>query len=332
MNRNRGLLALVCTLIALACALFQVPIVSGLVWLGHSLSQPLPEDLPPLAIALSPADTPQLPRGPGQAQPVTLVEMRWDQRADPEVRRLADKYRLPFTLLKSHLAFASCGVAAADGMFWPRLPAGEDDSRLKKQPGEALARTRAAAAVLARYRRETGSIAGALTAWKIGVVRSLHALGGIGRGIEEVTDALRRRLPAFDFNAARRYLCSVWGLSLALEARWPAQNLRASPQAGTKDGGVSLSVPAGGAIVAPMAGSVGWIGHNGRQGLCVEIVHGCELRTTLCGLAEVLVRPGKRLQPGSIVGRAAPGGTWFGLDLGSYHLDPRVLRAGPRDD
>lgn len=155
MNRNRGLLALVCTLIALTCAVFQVPIVSGLVWLGHSVSQPLPEDLPPLAIALSPADTPQLPRGPGQAEPVTLVELKWDKRADAEVQRLAEQHHLPFALLKAHLALASRGVSAADGMFWPRLPPWEDESKLK-QADEGLARTRAAAALLARYRREIG--------------------------------------------------------------------------------------------------------------------------------------------------------------------------------
>jgi hypothetical protein len=148
----------------------------------------------------------------------------------------------------------------------------------------------------------------------------------------KVMDALRRRLPAFDFNSARRYLCSVWGLSLALDARWPVRD----PQAGPRDGGVTLNVHAGGDVASPMAGRVEWIGRNGRRGLCVEIDHGCELRSTLCGLSNALVRTGERVRPGTPVGKASPASKdrpvpWFGLTLESYLLDPRVLKEERRD-
>ncbi|MBW1870622.1 MAG: M23 family metallopeptidase [Deltaproteobacteria bacterium] len=317
MNRNKGLLAFLCTVLVVTCAMTQVPLVQGLTELARSFSDTKPEDLPALAIHLSAPDTPQLPPGPGQAKPVTLAELRKDQRPNTEIQNLANTHRLPFGLLKAHLAIASQGITSAEGLFWPRLPEGDD-----QVSDDGLARSRAAAALLAKYRNQVGSEAGALTAWQTGVIRARHASADCEPGLEGMLAAQRLRLLAYHRNRAGKHLCAVWGLAMAMEAVWPVAQTGTQVEAS----GVRLEVGPGQKVAASMPGQVSFSATDGSRGLCVEIEHACQLRSQICGLAKVSVSTGKRVQVGTTLGTSGQTTPWFGLQVGTLWLDPRVLQ------
>ncbi len=317
MNRDKGLLAFLCTVLVVTCAMTQVPLVQGLTELARSFSGTKPEDLPALAIHLSAPDTPQLPPGPGQASPVTLLELRKDERPNAEIQNLANTHRLPFGLLKAHLAIASQGITSEDGLFWPRLPEGDD-----QVADDGLARSQAAAKLLANYRNQTGSAAGGLTAWQTGVIRARHATAFAEPGLEGMLSAQRLRLLAYHRARAGKQLCAVWGLSMAMDAAWPVTQTGTQVEAN----GVRLETSPGQKVAAPMPGRVSFSATDGSRGLCVEIEHACQLRSQICGLAKVSVASGQRVQVGTILGTSAQTTPWFGLQVGTLWLDPRVLQ------
>jgi len=320
MSRDRGLLAFLCTLLVVAGTLFQVPLVNGTAELGRFFTETTPEDLPPLAIHLAPADIPQLPRGPGQTAPVILREIRRDKRPDEEILDLAKRHHLPFALLKAHLAITSRGVASEEGIFWPDLP--QDDAQVAD---EAVARTRAAAALLADFRRALGSVPAALLAWEVGLFRARRVAESAAEGPAGILASARLRLPAFARAEARQYACSVLGMAVALQARWPVPD----PEAQKIADRVELEVSPGQAVASPMAGQTGWVGNDGSKGLCVEIEHVCDLRSVFCGLKSSVVSEGQQLRAGSNIGLAGQK-VRFWLFVGRYALDGRVLRPDPR--
>jgi murein DD-endopeptidase MepM/ murein hydrolase activator NlpD len=79
-----------------------------------------------------------------------------------------------------------------------------------------------------------------------------------------------------------------------------------------------------------MAGRVRFSGQNGSLGQCVEIDHGCDLRSEVCGLLVVSVSVGDPLVAGDPLGTAAGTPTLFAMWLGTHPLDPMSL--SPRAD
>jgi len=309
-NRRRGLLAFACTLIAVGAAALQLPLVSGLEEIGRLFAGAKPDNPSLLERAFTPLTAPDLLTGPGGLPELGLFQLRKEQRADPELARLAAAHGLEPALLKAFLAQVSQGVLDEQGLYQARLAEGEAEVE-----DSGPARTRAAAELLGRYRRETGSTAGALIAWEAGLPRARRVSEADPRAdLADVLKTLRRRVLAPLRDDAERRLCTVWDLSQGLSSRWPV----ASREAGERVGlGVRLAAAPGEPLAAPMAGRVGWVGHDGTRGACVELVHGCVLRTELCGLGEIGARRGAAVQAGQAVGRA--GGTrpvlhlWLGL-------------------
>jgi hypothetical protein len=144
-NRQTGLLAFLCAAIACACAVLQLPLVSG-------VEQLFGDSPPPLLAHLRTQKDTRLRDGPGGGEPVTVQSLRGDRRPDPEIEKLARVHGLPFATLKAHLAVVSRGVRGTAGLFWARLPEGDEEL-----PDDGLARTRAAAALLGRYQKETAA-------------------------------------------------------------------------------------------------------------------------------------------------------------------------------
>lgn len=281
MNRQKGLLAFLCAAIAATCAVLQLPVVG---WVERMFG----DAPPPLAVHLKSVKETRLRTGPGGGEPVTVQALRQDRRPDPEIEKLARDHHLPFGVLKAHLAITSKGVRGTEGMFWARLPEGDENL-----PDDGLKRTRAAAALLGRYQKETGSLPGALMAWKVGSYRASRAA------------APRLRMLAFHQHAARTYRCTVLGLAAALDAQWP--------------------IEAGG-VRAPMPGRILFAGIDGPRGRCVVLVHVCDFSTEVCGLDSLEVKAGQQVQKGQKLGRASPGAARFGFRLGQRILDPAAIR------
>ncbi len=319
MNRQNGLLAFGCTLVVVVAVLFQIPVVSGIGDVGKLVAGPSATTEPthPLALALTPPTAAQIPAGPGGVEPLTLFQLQREQRVDPLLRELAAAQRLPFAVLKAHLAQASQGVLGEDGSYWARLAEGEDEVT-----DEGAARTRAAAALLGTYRQQTGSVEGALMAWQIGPYRASRVSADAGGHLELALDNLRTHLLAPQREAAERWLCTVLGLAATLKARWPVRDGDVTVREGF---GVRLAASPGEAIASPMAGTVGYTGVDGNRGQCVEVIHACSLRTEVCKVAKPLVAPGKRVQAGTPIARAAKIRPRFNLWLGATPLDAAQL-------
>ncbi len=315
MRRDRGLLALLSALLAISCALGQIPFINGLALLQHSSPTQLGQQPHPLALYLRPAKALGLARGSGGAPLTTLATLRDDHRPDTEIARLAHDHRLPADGLKALLAISSKGTATVRGMFWPQLPAAQSDVA-----NEGLARTRAAAKLLGRYRAATSSPAGAWLAWSVGLFRAQRLCQQAGAEFRRIVGALRLHLLAYHRHHANQQLCSIQGLALALHAGWPV----ASADSTVAGAGLRLTATTGEAVRATMPGRVSFRGNNGSQGLCVEIVHACQMRSETCGLNKARLQLGARVQAGAQLGTAGPA-LWFGLRLGSQALDPRIL-------
>lgn len=285
MNRQKGLLAFLCAAIAATCAVLQIPLASGVERLFGDAAPPL------LAHLKAEKDT-QLRDGPGGGEPVTVQSLRKDRRPDPEIEKLARTQRLPFAVLKAHLAVTSQGVRGTAGLFWARLP--ERDEEL---PDDGLLRTRAAAALLGKYQKETGSLQAALMAWEVGAYRARRAAAGPGDP--------QLRLLAVHRHAAQKHMCTVLGLAAALEAEWPVRDR---------------------SVHAPMPGRVVFAGVDGARGRCVLLAHTCGFASEFCGLESLDVKAGLAVQKGRRLGTAEPGAARFGLRLGQRILDPAALK------
>lgn len=319
MNRQNGLLAFVCTLLVVVAVIFQIPVVTGIGDVGKLVAGPSVTTDPahPLALALTPPTAPQLPTGPGGVETLTLFQLQREQRADPLLRELAAAQGLPFSVLKAHLAQASQGVLGEDGSYWARLTEGEDEVT-----DEGAARTKAAAVLLGAYRKQTGSVTGALIAWRIGPYRAARVSASAQPPPDQVLTNLRTHLLAPQREAAERWLCTVLGLAAALNARWPVRDRDVTVREGF---GVRLAASPGEAIAAPMGGTVAYTGVDGNRGQCVEIIHACSLRTEVCKVAKPLVTSGQRVQAGAPVARAAKARPRFNLWLGATALDAAQL-------
>jgi len=281
MNRQKGLLAFLCAAIAATCAVLQLPVVE---WVERMFGN-APA---PLAAHLKSVKETRLRTGPGGGEPVTVQALREDHRPDPEIEKLALAHNLPFGVLKAHLAITSQGVRGTEGLFWSRVPEGDE-----KLPDDGLSRTRAAAALLGRYQKETGSLRGALMAWKVGTYRARRAT------------APHQHMLAFHRHSAQTFLCTILGLAAALDARWPI-----------KENGVH----------APMPGRILFAGIDGLRGRCVVLNHVCDFSTEVCGLYHLEVEAGQKVQQGRKLGMAKPGAARFGFRLGQRILDPAAIR------
>ena len=293
MNRQKGLLAFLCAAIAATCAVVQLPVVE---WVERMFGNAPP----PLAIHLKSVKETRLRTGPGGGEPVTVQALREDRRPDPEIEKLARAHHLPFGVLKAHLAVTSQGVRGTEGLFWSRLPEGDEEL-----PDDGLLRTHAAAALLGRYQKETGSLQGALMAWKVGAYRARRAT------------APHLHMLAFHRHSARTYLCTILGLAAALDTQWPIEAAGVRAPTGVR-------APAG--VHAPMPGRVSFAGIDGPRGRCVVLTHVCDFSTEICGLDRLEVNAGQKVQQGQKLGMAEPGAARFGFRLGQRILDPAAIR------
>jgi murein DD-endopeptidase MepM/ murein hydrolase activator NlpD len=317
-NRRRGLLAFVCTLVAVGAVALHLPLLAGLEELGRLFAGANAGELTLLERAFTPPTSPELMTGPGGLPDLGLFQLRKERRADPELRRLAEAHGLDFALLKAFLAQVSQGVLDEQGNYQARLAEGEAEVE-----DSGPARTQAAAALLGRYRQQTGSEVGALIAWEAGVERASRVVQKRKReGLEDTLKTLRRRLIAPLRDDAEARLCTVWGLAQGLGARWPVAAREAGERAGL---GVRLGASPGEALAAPMSGRVGWTGTDGPRGKCVELLHGCSMRTELCGLVEIGVHRGDQVQAGQAVGQAGRERPVLHLWLGLRAMDASLL-------
>jgi len=317
-NRRRGLLAFVCTLLAVGAVALHLPLLSGLEEIGRLFAGSRPGELTPLERAFTPPSSPELLTGPGGLPELGLFQLRKERRADPELRKLAEAQGLDFALLKAFLAQVSQGVIDEQGLYQARLAEGEAEVE-----DSGPARTRAAAELLGAYRRQTGSDIGALIAWEAGAERASRVVAASKReGLEDTLKTLRRRLVAPLRDDAEARLCNAWGLAQGLGARWPVAAREAGQRAGL---GVRLGAAPGESVAAPMSGRVGWAGPDGPRGKCVELLHGCSMRTELCGLGEIGVRRGVRVQAGQAVGLTGQERPVLNLWLGLRCMDASLL-------
>jgi murein DD-endopeptidase MepM/ murein hydrolase activator NlpD len=320
MNRDHGLLAFCCTVVAVACALLQLPLVNGLGDAARLISGSARQRSTPLSIALTPPTAAQPATGPGGEKLLTLFDLQREQRADPLLRQLATRHGLDFALLKAHLAQASAGVLGDGGHYWARLPAGAEPVA-----DEGPARSRAAARLLARYRQRTGSTATALVAWAVGPLRAARVARlrpAAGSELESSLVALRRHLLAPQRQRARSWLCTVTGLAACLRARWPVTDRDLSVREGK---GVRLAAAPGEKVRAPMAGRVGFAGADGARGRCVELRHACGLLTEICDLHTTAVAAGRWVARGAPLGSAGRRRPRLNLVLGVRALDAAQL-------
>ena len=324
MNRRNGLLAFLCTVVSMTAAVLQVPVVSGIEDIGRLVTGARPDSQPSLAIALTPPTASQIPAGPGGTQPLTLFALQREKRIDDELKALSAKHAIPFTVLKAHLAQSCKGVLGDEGHYWAWLAEGED-----RIEDDGKTRTDAAAALLGRYRKETGSLAGALMAWEAGTLRASRVSQSSDLSLDEGMTALRKRMIAPYRDDARRWLCTVWGLATALQARWPVQDRDIRQVEGA---GVRLAAGPGEPVVAAMPGKVGFAGRDGTRGLCVEVVHACELRTEVCDLKTIRVGTGRRVEAGSVLGTVGRMRPRFNLWLGVQALDVTQLLPPQREE
>jgi hypothetical protein len=320
-TRRNGLLAFICTLLAAVAALLHLPMVARIGDIAGLLAGAKASGRTPLAIALTPPTASQIPAGPGGAQPLTLFNLQRENLADPDIIRLSTQYGVEAHVLKAHLAQACEGVLGDQGHFWARLPEGDGEVE-----DSGLARTQAAAALLDRYSKQTGSVHGALIAWRAGAPRAARALsappGPEAPDLEQALAALRRRMIAPYRHDARQWLCSVHGLAAALQARWPVPNRDVSLKEGQ---GVRLAASPGQTIMASMPGRVGFVGIDGPRGLCVEVIHACDLRSEVCWLKAARVAPGELVEVGMPLGTAGRLRPRFNLWLGVIPIEVTQL-------
>jgi len=281
-NRQKGLLAFLCAAIAATCAILQIPLASG-------VEDLFGDEAPPLCCHLKAEADTGLRDGPGGGEPITVGSLRRDQRPDYEIEQLSKKHRLPFAVLKAHLAVTSQGVRGTNGHFWSRLPEGDEEL-----PDDGLLRTHASAALLGGYLKETGSIEAALMAWAIGSYRANRA-----------KDAGATRLLAAHRSLAERHSCTVMGLAAAYQAQWPLDNEE---------------------IRAPMPGRVVFAGVDGARGRCVLLEHTCDFESEFCGFENLLVKDGQPVAQGTRLGTAGPGAVRFGLRVDKRIIDPAALK------
>jgi len=281
-NRQKGLLAFLCAAVAATCAVLQIPLASGV---EHLFG----DEAPPLCAHLKAGKDTGLRDGPGGGDPITVGSLRNDERPDYEIEQLSKTHRLPFAVLKAHLAVTSQGVRGTNGHFWSRLPEGDEEL-----PDDGLLRTQAAAALLGRYQKETGSLDAALSAWAIGPYRANRA-----------KDAGDMHLLAAHQSAAARHRCTVMGLAAAYEARWPLDDET---------------------VRAPMPGRVIFAGIDGVRGRCVQLQHTCDFFSEFCGLLKLAVKAGQPVEPGARLGSAVPQAVRFGLRVGKRIVDPAALK------
>ena len=282
MNRQKGLLAFLCAAVAATCAVLQIPLASGVERLfGDAAS--------PLIAHLKAEEETGLRDGPGGGEPITVGSLRNDERPDYEIEQLSKTHHLPFAVLKAHLAVTSQGVRGTNGHFWSRLPEGDEEL-----PDDGLLRTQAAAELLGRYQKETGSLDAALMAWAIGPYRANRA-----------KDAGDMRLLAAHRGAAERHMCTVLGLAAAYEAQWPIDDEQ---------------------VQAPMPGTVIFAGIDATRGRCVLLKHTCDFESEFCGFDKLAVKAGQPLKQGARLGGAKPGAVRFGLRVGKRIVDPAALK------
>lgn len=289
MNRQKGLLAFLCAAIAATCAVLQIPLASGVERLFGDAAAPL-------CAHLKAEEDTGLRDGPGGGDPITVGSLRNDKRPDPEIENLASAQRLPFAVLKAHLAVISQGVRGTDGSFWARLPQGDEEL-----PDDGVQRTRAAAELLGRYQKQTGSLDAALMAWGIGPYRARRASSVCGTAC----GAGEMRLLAAHQSSAQRHLCTVMGLAAAYSAQWPIGDEQ---------------------VRAPMPGTVIFAGVDGARGRCVLLGHTCDFESEFCGFDKLSVKAGRPVKQGARLGTAQPGVIRFGLRVGNRIIDPAALK------
>ena len=281
MNRQKGLLAFLCAAIATTCAALQIPLASG-------VEDLFGDEPPPLCAHLKAEKDTGLRDGPGGGEPITVGSLRRDERPDYEIEQLSKAQRIPFSVLKAHLAVTSQGVRGTSGQFWSRLPEGDEEL-----PDDGLMRSRAAAELLGRYLKETGSLEAALTAWAIGPYRARRAATG------------GMHLLAAHQGSADRHRCTVLGLAAAYEAQWPIDDEQ---------------------VQAPMPGTVIFAGVDATRGRCVLLAHTCDFESELCGFDKLAVKAGRPVKQGARLGTAQPGALRFGLRVKKRVVDPAALK------
>jgi len=111
---------------------------------------------------------------------------------------------------------------------------------------------------------------------------------------------------------------------------WPTQGWlaskfgwRISPITGQKEfhKGLDIAGPIGTPIIAPADGTVSFVGHYGRYGLCIDIDHGNGIVTRYGHLKRVVVKKGEHVKRGQIIAYMGNSGSSTGPHL---HYEVRL--------
>ena len=334
MGTKRGLLAFLCAVVACTTALLHVPFVTGGKQLLKAFSEPSLDMDNPLLAALTPPDAPKGLTAPGAFHQLRLGAIRAETRADGDLKRMGALHQIPFPIMKAHLAQVSKGVIDTEGLFWVPDPDMVEDGRGSaekatmaksqkvKDAGKNLKRLEEQAAKLGSYRQATGSVNGALLAWIAGPQRAQRVIALSNSSLKRDLESLRRHMIVPYREESRQWLCTVRGLSLAMQSRWPT---RSRLMRGRSMRVVQLDAVKGEKLLAPMEASIGFVGRDGSRGICVEMVHACGLRSEFCGLSRALVKGGQKVGPGAPVGQTGDQPVSFTLWHGHQAIDPMAL-------
>ncbi len=341
MYGKRGLLAFLCCVLACIGAVLHVPFFSGAKQLLAAFSDTPPPQEHPLLVALKPLDAPRGPSAPGAFHQLSLHAIRKETRSDPAIKRMASLHQIPFHMLKAHFAQISKGVLDAEGLFWvgePKKteegPAAAEKASLEmarniKDARGNLGRLEQITATLGEFRQKTGSVNGAFMAWTAGPQRAQRVISLSKSKLARDLESLRRHLIVPYRAEARRWLCTVRGLALTMQSVWPTRSHQILSKSMKV---VRLDSVASERLLAPMQAQIGFVGQDGSRGICVEMVHACDLRTELCGLAKSLVKTGQQVHAGTPVGVAGDRSKSpkFTMWYAQHALDPTALRPPPK--
>ncbi len=318
MNRKKGLLAFLCTFLAVSALAIQVPFLSGIANLSAAAEgKTITHRSALLAKIFTPPTAPQIPTDAAGKTVVTLFQVQREHRSDAKLHELAQNNHIPFSILKAYLAIWSKGEVDENGFFWATIP-GEtptDTTVGKKDTG--LRSTTRMTNHLGKLVRRTSSHLAAIIASETGPERAARVAKFSSGSARSFLHAMRISLLAYYKQKAEQKLCSVLGLASALDARWPVADHDVQMRQGA---GIRLATSPGEKILAPVSGTVSFSGQN-DGGVCVEITTACDMRATICDIKTSTVKTGKHIEVGRAIGIAASQRPLYKVYLGAFAVD-----------
>lgn len=318
MNRRHGLLAFLCTIIAIGAAAVQVPFLSGIACLSAAAEgKTIAARSSVLARIFTPPTAPQIPSDSAGKPSVTLFQVQREHRADDKLKKLSQKNQIPFSVLKAFLAIWSKGEVDEEGFFWGPVPLDGKAQFNANEDNAGLKSTTRMANHLGKLSQQTSTYLGSIIATEVGIMRATRSVKFAAKSANSFPRAMSLSLLAYDRSRAEQKLCSVLGLAAALEARWPVADPDTQMQQGP---GTRLAASPGEKIAAPISGKVSFAGEN-DGGTCVEITTSCDMRATICDMKSSTVKSGQNIKRGFAIGISGPQRPIYNVFLGAHALD-----------